>query len=294
LRTNEFDPLAYIENAFLDKRRDLVPESDDLNVQIPSLTDYLVQKDKEESNSQVVAPPEEPASRVEEAVAEEPFTLETPGERLDLLDTEIPEMPIMRRERLPQPGLEQTNPDLFNGISHAIIEEISDTGNIEKISDASSIIDEINDAGAITEDIGDPAGEADKRRKFGKTAMSAPRPRRAKGPQGETAMDPELQNTWETLPKSIDFLFSFYDDSVTANYYRGEFKETRNDLIKRLLDPELSLEETSRLLGVCPATVRRYTNRKWLTHHRTTGGQRRFRLSDVVKFVEVHGRFPEE
>lgn len=95
------------------------------------------------------------------------------------------------------------------------------------------------------------------------------------------------------LPKNVEFLCSFYDDSVTANYYRGEFKETRQELIKRLLDPELSLEETSRLLGVCPATVRRYTNRGWLAHHRTTGGQRRFRLSDIVKFVEVHGRFPE-
>ncbi|HZH99380.1 MAG TPA: helix-turn-helix domain-containing protein, partial [Fimbriimonadaceae bacterium] len=105
---------------------------------------------------------------------------------------------------------------------------------------------------------------------------------------------PDLQQCWETLPKSIEFLCSFYNDTVTKNYYRGEFKESRKDLIKRLLDPELSLEETSRLLGVCPATVRRYTNRGWLTHHRTNGGQRRFRLSDIAKFVEVHGRFPEE
>ena len=124
-----------------------------------------------------------------------------------------------------------------------------------------------------------PAGP---KQKFRKTVMSAPRPRRSivKPAAAPTPkIDPELQ--------------SVYDDSVTANYYRGEFKETRQELIKRLLDPELSLEETSRLLGVCPATVRRYTNRGWLAHHRTTGGQRRFRLSDIVKFVEVHGRFPE-
>lgn len=131
--------------------------------------------------------------------------------------------------------------------------------------------------------------------KFRKTVMSAPRPRRAKAAAIEAkGIDPELQECWETLPKSIEFLCSFYDDSVTANYYRGEFKESRNELIRRLLDPELSLEETSRLLGVCPATVRRYTNRGWLKHHRTSGGQRRFRLSNIVKFVDAHGRFPEE
>lgn len=138
---------------------------------------------------------------------------------------------------------------------------------------------------------------APKKQRFRKTVMSAPRPRRAK-PTDESgsqapSMDPELQTVWAALPKNVEFLCSFYDDSVTSNYYRGEFKESRQDLIKRLLDPEISLEEASRLLGVCPATVRRYTNRGWLQHHRTTGGQRRFRLSDVVKFVDTHGRFPE-
>lgn len=132
------------------------------------------------------------------------------------------------------------------------------------------------------------------RGKFRKTEMRAPRPRRVKDPEAPAAtIDPHLQSVWESLPKNIEFLCSFYDDAVTANYYGGEFKESREDLIKRLLDPELSLEETSRLLGVCPATVRRYTNRGWLTHHRTSGGQRRFRLSGVVQFVQAHGRFPE-
>lgn len=131
-------------------------------------------------------------------------------------------------------------------------------------------------------------------KRFRKTNMSAPRPRRSRTTSSEPQIDPELNQVWETLPKSIAFLCCFYDDAVTANYYRGEFKESRNDLVRRLLDPELSLEETARLLGVCPATIRRYTNRGWLSHHRTGGGQRRFRLSDLVKFVETHGRFPEE
>lgn len=143
--------------------------------------------------------------------------------------------------------------------------------------------------------IADRGPEPGSPNRFRKTLMSAPRPRRAKQPvPAKAVIDPTLQNLWEALPRNLEFLCSFYDDSVTANYYRGEFKESRQELIRRLLDPELTLEETSRLLGVCPATVRRYTNRGWLAHHRTTGGQRRFRLSDLVRFVEEHGRFPEE
>ncbi len=135
----------------------------------------------------------------------------------------------------------------------------------------------------------------EKGEKFRKTSMSAPRPRRARqAKEDRPNIDPELQETWERLPKNLEFLMGFFDDSATANYYRGEFKESREELMRRLMDPQLSLEETSRLLGVVPATVRRYTNKGWLQHYRTVGGQRRFKLSDIVKFVEEHGRFPEE
>lgn len=127
-----------------------------------------------------------------------------------------------------------------------------------------------------------------------RTELSAPRPRMADQPVEDAAVDPSLQEIWTKVPKSIEFLCKFFSDDVTANYYRGDFKETRQDLIRRLLDPELTLEDTARLLGVCPATVRRYTNKGWLLHHRTKGGQRRFRLSSIVRFVEEHGRFPVE
>ncbi|MBX3120066.1 MAG: helix-turn-helix domain-containing protein [Fimbriimonadaceae bacterium] len=131
-------------------------------------------------------------------------------------------------------------------------------------------------------------------KKYRKTAMRAPRPRKASKPALKQNVHPRLKSLWESIPRNIEFLSGFFDDSVTANYYGGDFKESREELILRLLDPELSLEESSRLLGVCPATVRRYTNRGWLSHHRTKGGQRRFRLSDIIRFVEEHGRFPEE
>ena len=130
--------------------------------------------------------------------------------------------------------------------------------------------------------------------KFRRTKLSAPRPRRkSAASEDQKVIDPELKILLETLPKNIEFLGKFYADDVTANYYQGDFKETRSELIRRLLDPELTLEEVSRLLGVCPATVRRYTNRGWMSHHRTQGGQRRFRLSNIVRFVDEHGRMPE-
>jgi len=217
LRTNNFDPLEYIESAFLDREEAIgktggsIEEIDGLSMTIPSLTDYL-----------------------------------------------------------------------RGGSAPAPINRIRTETEAEPIAEAEHE---------------DPEASVDgKKAKFRKTVMSAPRPRRShkKSTSTEPSIDPELQVVWQALPKNVAFLCSFYDDSVTKNYYRGEFKESRQELIRRLLDPELSLEETSRLLGVCPATVRRYTNRSWLAHHRTTGGQRRFRLSDIVNFVETHGRFPEE
>lgn len=70
---------------------------------------------------------------------------------------------------------------------------------------------------------------------------------------------------------------------------RRSATETREELIQRLLDPHLTLQETAKLLNVCPTTVRRYTNRGLLAHYRTPGNQRRFRLSDVLAFMERQG-----
>jgi len=66
--------------------------------------------------------------------------------------------------------------------------------------------------------------------------------------------------------------------------------ETREDLVRRLLDPTLTLQEAALLLDVCPATVRRYTNRGLLNCFRTPGNQRRFRLSHILDFIEQRER----
>ncbi len=129
--------------------------------------------------------------------------------------------------------------------------------------------------------------------KLKRTEMRAPRPRKRKSLPKAQPVTSQTEQLWAQLPKNIKFLAGVYDDNVTQNYYTTKFKESREELIRRLVDPELNLEDTARLLGVCPATVRRYTNRGWLPHHRTNGNQRRFRLSGIVGFVEKHGRNPD-
>lgn len=122
--------------------------------------------------------------------------------------------------------------------------------------------------------------------------IAPPPPRRA-----EEVVAPELPDAhpdsvvdaallWESLPRHVQILASL---THAAGEPSGErtFEETRPQLLSRLLDPTLTLEETAKVLDVCPATIRRYTNRGSLPHTRTVGQQRRFRLSEVLKFLEM-------
>lgn len=113
------------------------------------------------------------------------------------------------------------------------------------------------------------------------------RKRRGKKLSPDAIVPPEADALWAKLPQYLRYLAEWTDDGVTRKYYpvRGR-DESREELIARLTDPVLTLEETARLLGVCPATVRRYTDRGWLRCFRTEGNQRRFRLSDIVAFLE--------
>lgn len=70
----------------------------------------------------------------------------------------------------------------------------------------------------------------------------------------------------------------------------GSPRATREELVQRLLDPTLTLEEVSVLLGVCRTTVRRYTDRGVLRCFRTPGNQRRFHLSDILDYMEQQSR----
>lgn len=102
-----------------------------------------------------------------------------------------------------------------------------------------------------------------------------------------------IEELWQRVPKHVRLLVELGDDEVTQKYYDRRFKESRQELVERLLNPSLTLEDTARLLGVCPTTVRRYTERGLLNHYRTPGNQRRFRLSDVIAFLEARQQAQE-
>lgn len=116
---------------------------------------------------------------------------------------------------------------------------------------------------------------------------------------------------WAKIPKYLQTLLALerMEEQEIAQYsYKRPFEEKRKELIERLLDPILSLEDTARLLNVCPTTVRRYTNKGILTHYRkepenaSSGSantdketrQRRFRLSDVLAFLETQAAAIED
>lgn len=67
---------------------------------------------------------------------------------------------------------------------------------------------------------------------------------------------------------------------------RRPFSESREELIRRLLDPELTLHEASLILNVSKATLRRHADEGKLRCTRTGGGHRRFKLSDLLELVE--------
>lgn len=64
---------------------------------------------------------------------------------------------------------------------------------------------------------------------------------------------------------------------------------TRRELINRLENPEISLQEAAILLEACRATVRVLCDENKLAHHRTPGGQRRFFYREIKEFIRDHG-----
>lgn len=117
---------------------------------------------------------------------------------------------------------------------------------------------------------------------------SVPAPRPAPQPAPAASVEPiSAEERWDRLPHHLQTLFAGESDEVAQHSYKT-FRESRAELIERLLDPVISLEEAARVLNVCPTTVRRYTNRGALRCLRTAGNQRRFKLSDVLSFMETN------
>lgn len=107
----------------------------------------------------------------------------------------------------------------------------------------------------------------------------------------EVVEEISAESLWGLVPRHIQTLIAIgAQTEVAQNSYKRQFKESRLEMIQRLLDPTLSLADTARLLNVCPTTVRRYTNRGLLTHQRQGKDRRSFKLSDVLAFLEAQSQ----
>lgn len=62
--------------------------------------------------------------------------------------------------------------------------------------------------------------------------------------------------------------------------------QERRRLIVKLLNPLLTMHEAELLLDLSQTTIRRATQNGSLRSQRTAGGQRRFRLLDVLEFLD--------
>lgn len=110
---------------------------------------------------------------------------------------------------------------------------------------------------------------------------------------------------WVDFTHRIELMRSLIDadESIVQASYTQPFSESREEFIHDLLNPVLTLEETARLLNVCPSTVRRYSNKGLLPSFRkelgdtALGGatlvretrRRKFRLLDVLDFISARG-----
>ena len=108
------------------------------------------------------------------------------------------------------------------------------------------------------------------------------RARRSAAPRREDA----VSSNGETPLKKSNAEFAHSEEAAVkrAATRQRQRIETRAQLLERLTNPTITLHETSVILGVCSATVRRLTDCGELPHERTDGGQRRFRLMEVLKF----------
>jgi len=87
--------------------------------------------------------------------------------------------------------------------------------------------------------------------------------------------------------KSAEDMSLFNQKGYKGRIKTEDPKRKREELIESLLDPLITLEDAATILNVCKTTVRRYTNKGVLDCIRTPGGQRRFKLSQVLDFMAL-------
>lgn len=71
-----------------------------------------------------------------------------------------------------------------------------------------------------------------------------------------------------------------------AKIIEQERMKRREEIIKRLTDPLISIDEAALILNVTKAALKRYTERNLIPYLRTAFGEIRFKFSDILKFSE--------
>ncbi|GBC94681.1 hypothetical protein HRbin16_00465 [bacterium HR16] len=291
MRTLE-DWFKYLEQQYVDEKAQ--KESKPPQAQTPQKQEPA---QPEPMTNRVTAPPVQEQRR-EELPKARPAATPPSLEQVQVADVSVPD-PADYIFTLRRPAGEPAKP--------AVTKEETETEKpAEAVSEAKQPVEQMTTP-AVQEQVTPPAEESPAEEAQPEEAPSeaiagqTERPQRAKpikrAPYTRSVRPvpppQSIEELWKRVPKHVRLLVELGDDEVTQKYYDRQFKESRQELVERLLNPSLTLEDTARLLGVCPTTVRRYTERGLLNHYRTPGNQRRFRLSDVIAFLEARQQAQE-
>jgi hypothetical protein len=114
--------------------------------------------------------------------------------------------------------------------------------------------------------------------------------RHRSGPAIDVASPLSSDKLWGLAPRSNPIVIAHTEQVGPAGADFRRATESRLDLVSRLLDPNLPLSETARLLNVEPAEVQRKPSPTVLVNMRPAGENKRYKLSDVISFLEQQSR----
>ncbi len=289
MRTLE-DWFKYLEQQYVDEKAEREKKEEKKEPEPPVQREVSPSPTSSASVSERVTTPPVQPQRPAEPRQERPASVQPPLERVQITETPVPDPAeyifTLRRatsEPAPEPAptAEQTP-----SVEHAQAEpeppapSVSEPVVEEKEGVAEPPAEQALAEESPTKEDRPARAKATRRAPYTRSVRPVPPPQ-------------SIEELWKRVPKHVRLLVELGDDEVTQRYYDRRFKETRQELVERLLNPSLTLEDTARLLGVCPTTVRRYTERGLLNHYRTPGNQRRFRLSDVIAFLEARQQAQE-
>ncbi|MEP6755003.1 MAG: hypothetical protein ABJA67_05855 [Chthonomonadales bacterium] len=93
---------------------------------------------------------------------------------------------------------------------------------------------------------------------------------------------------WRLSPRHLQALFIVHNGDEQAKIMSRTFKENRIEVIQRLLDPNLSLGQTARVLKITPCKVRELRSTGNVILSRLPAKNHLSQIADALKFVEQH------